>query len=145
MLTLNSNIMQTELSAIKRKRPSSSSSSSTPEIGPSPSSSASSNTLSESSESENFCCSLCDFRPTGERRWHKRTMRRHMLTHIDPEHKEAYLCNYQGCKSSFTRADNLSQHVRVVHQRNKRQCSSEVNFGTGGVKQSPKSNGRSGS
>jgi hypothetical protein len=140
----NSNIRQAELcrrSAIKRKRPSGLSSASTPETGPSPSSSASSNTLPESSESEFSRCSLCDFRPTGKQRWHKRTLKRHFLARHDPDHREVHICNYEGCESSYTRADNLAYHVRVVHLRTKRQCNSN-SLGIGGV---PKCDSRSGS
>lgn len=136
VLTRNSNIMQAGLcrrSAIKRKRPSSSSSSSTPETGPSPSSSASSNTLFESSESGNICCSSCGFRPNGAPKWYKRTMERHIHARHGPGHKKVHVCDYEGCRSSFTRADNLTGHVRRIHLSTKRQCNSGVGLGTGDV------------
>jgi hypothetical protein len=142
VLTRNSNITQAKLyrrSAIKRRRLSSPSSSSAPQTGPSPSSSASSNTLSESSESENICCSICGFRPKGERKWYKRTMKRHIRHRHNPGYKEAHVCGYEGCERSFTRVDNLTQH-----QQNKRHLNPNVNFGTRGVNTWPKSVARNG-
>jgi uncharacterized Zn-finger protein len=59
-------------------------------------------------------CTLCGFRPTGEIRWHKRTLERHMAgRHFQT--KKVFSCTHIGCKSSFTRADNLSQHLRLKH------------------------------
>jgi hypothetical protein len=122
---ISSNKPQLELCrrpAVKRKR---NSAYPTPESGPSPLSSCS-KALPERSESEYSRCPLCDFRPSGEPRWFKRTLARHMGTHLAGDEKKVHHCVYDGCDKSFTRSDNLAQHVRLSHQRNKRQSNSEV-------------------
>lgn len=53
----------------------------------------------------------CGYIPTGEERWKASNLRRHKrIQHATAS--KVYLCRWPGCKSSFTRSDNLRCHVR---------------------------------
>ncbi|CZT47681.1 uncharacterized protein RSE6_08269 [Rhynchosporium secalis] len=53
----------------------------------------------------------CGYIPTGEEKWKASNLRRHNRTQHATESK-VYICRWRGCKSSFTRSDNLRCHVR---------------------------------
>ncbi|KAL2069077.1 hypothetical protein VTL71DRAFT_15415 [Oculimacula yallundae] len=53
----------------------------------------------------------CGYIPTGEEKWKASNLRRHKRIQHATESK-VYLCRWRGCKSSFTRSDNLRCHVR---------------------------------
>ncbi|KAG4442814.1 hypothetical protein IFR05_001695 [Cadophora sp. M221] len=53
----------------------------------------------------------CGYVPTGEERWKASNLRRHKRIQHASESK-VYICRWRGCKSSFTRSDNLKCHVR---------------------------------
>jgi uncharacterized Zn-finger protein len=78
----------------------------TPETGSYPSSSCS-KTLSESLESEYSRCYLCNFRPTGEQRWYKRVMTRHMRTRHPRDQKIHLRKDIKG-DSYFTHSGKFS-------------------------------------
>ena len=53
----------------------------------------------------------CGYIPTGEEKWKASNLRRHKRIQHASESK-VYVCRWRGCKSSFTRSDNLRCHVR---------------------------------
>jgi hypothetical protein len=53
----------------------------------------------------------CGYTPSGEDRWKASNLRRHKRTQHPTELKN-HRCGYPGCKSVFTRSDNLRSHRR---------------------------------
>jgi hypothetical protein len=57
----------------------------------------------------------CGYVPSGEEKWKASNLRRHKRTQ-HPELKggeaKVYKCRFAGCKSTFTRSDNLRSHQR---------------------------------
>ncbi|KAK0112940.1 hypothetical protein ONS95_014658 [Cadophora gregata] len=53
----------------------------------------------------------CGYIPSGEEKWKASNLRRHKRVQHAAESK-VYVCRWRGCKSSFTRSDNLRCHVR---------------------------------
>ncbi|PVH84985.1 hypothetical protein DL98DRAFT_584044 [Cadophora sp. DSE1049] len=84
-----------------------SSTSSSTSISPSP---ANSNTPTTSNSSSSHRCH-CGYIPTGEEKWKASNLRRHKRIQHAAESK-VYVCRWRGCKSSFTRSDNLRCHIR---------------------------------
>ncbi|KAH9224712.1 hypothetical protein DL95DRAFT_516951 [Leptodontidium sp. 2 PMI_412] len=79
------------------------SSSASVSVSPSPAS------TTPSSQSAHRC--HCGYIPTGEERWKASNLRRHKRIQHAAESK-VYICRWRGCKSSFTRSDNLKCHVK---------------------------------
>ncbi|KUJ23439.1 uncharacterized protein LY89DRAFT_182616 [Mollisia scopiformis] len=58
----------------------------------------------------------CGYIPTGEEKWKASNLRRHKRTqHPSEEKRKVYKCKVKGCKSTFTRSDNLRSHAREKH------------------------------
>lgn len=58
----------------------------------------------------------CGYIPTGEEKWKASNLRRHKRTqHPAEEKRKLYRCKVKGCKSTFTRSDNLRSHAREKH------------------------------
>jgi hypothetical protein len=53
----------------------------------------------------------CGYVPSGEERWKASNLRRHKRTQ-HPTELRVHSCGYPGCKSVFTRSDNLRSHRR---------------------------------
>jgi hypothetical protein len=53
----------------------------------------------------------CGYSPSGEERWKASNLRRHKRTQ-HPTEVKVHRCEYPGCKSVFTRSDNLRSHRR---------------------------------
>lgn len=53
----------------------------------------------------------CGYTPSGEERWKASNLRRHKRTQ-HPTEQRVHKCGYPGCKSVFTRSDNLRSHRR---------------------------------
>ena len=65
---------------------------------------------SSSSASNKYRCH-CGYTPSGEERWKASNLRRHKRTQ-HPTELRVHRCGYLGCKSVFTRSDNLRSHRR---------------------------------
>ncbi|KAE8441712.1 hypothetical protein EG329_004541 [Mollisiaceae sp. DMI_Dod_QoI] len=58
----------------------------------------------------------CGYVPTGDDKWKASNLRRHKRTqHPSEEKRKVYRCRMKGCKSTFTRSDNLRSHAREKH------------------------------
>jgi hypothetical protein len=66
-------------------------------------------TSSDSSLNKYRC--HCGYTPSGEERWKASNLRRHKRTQ-HPTEQKMHRCEYPGCKSVFTRSDNLRSHRR---------------------------------
>jgi len=62
------------------------------------------------SSSNKYRCH-CGYSPSGEERWKASNLRRHKRTQ-HPTEVKVHRCEYPGCKSVFTRSDNLRSHRR---------------------------------
>jgi hypothetical protein len=62
------------------------------------------------SSSNKYRCH-CGYTPFGEERWKASNLRRHKRTQ-HPTELRVHSCGYPGCKSVFTRSDNLRSHRR---------------------------------
>jgi hypothetical protein len=65
---------------------------------------------SPESSSNKYRCH-CGYTPSGEERWKASNLRRHKRTQ-HPTELRVHRCGYPGCKSVFTRSDNLRSHRR---------------------------------
>jgi hypothetical protein len=65
---------------------------------------------SPDSSSNKYRCH-CGYTPSGEERWKASNLRRHKRTQ-HPTELKVHRCGYPGCKSVFTRSDNLRSHRR---------------------------------
>jgi uncharacterized Zn-finger protein len=54
----------------------------------------------------------CGYVPTGEERWKASNLSRHKRIQHPEKGSKVYKCQWQGCGSTFTRSDNLKEHVR---------------------------------
>lgn len=62
---------------------------------------------------QKYVCSTCGYIPHGEERWKASNLARHKRTqHSTVNGKKSWGCAYPGCKSAFSRSDNLAMHVR---------------------------------
>jgi hypothetical protein len=66
---------------------------------------------SPTSSSPNKYRCHCGYTPAGEERWKASNLRRHKRTQ-HPTELRVHRCGYPGCKSVFTRSDNLRSHRR---------------------------------
>ncbi|KAF8853155.1 hypothetical protein BDZ45DRAFT_84538 [Acephala macrosclerotiorum] len=58
----------------------------------------------------------CGYIPTGDEKWFASNLRRHKRTqHPSESKRKIYKCKISGCKSTFTRSDNLRSHRREKH------------------------------
>jgi hypothetical protein len=65
---------------------------------------------SPDSSSNKYRCH-CGYVPSGEEKWKASNLRRHKRTQ-HPTEQRVHRCGYPGCKSVFTRSDNLRSHRR---------------------------------
>ena len=65
---------------------------------------------SPDSSSNKYRCH-CGYTPSGEERWKASNLRLHKRTQ-HPTELKVHSCGYPGCKSVFTRSDNLRSHRR---------------------------------
>lgn len=54
----------------------------------------------------------CGYVPTGEERWKASNLSRHKRIQHPENGSKVYKCEWEGCGSTFTRSDNLKEHVR---------------------------------
>ena len=54
----------------------------------------------------------CGYVPTGEERWKPSNLSRHKRIQHPEKGGKVYKCQWDGCGSTFTRSDNLKEHVR---------------------------------
>jgi hypothetical protein len=54
----------------------------------------------------------CGYVPTGEERWKASNLSRHKRIQHPENGGKVYKCEWDGCGSTFTRSDNLKEHVR---------------------------------
>ena len=54
----------------------------------------------------------CGYVPTGEERWKASNLSRHKRIQHPENGGKVYKCEWEGCGSTFTRSDNLKEHVR---------------------------------
>jgi hypothetical protein len=54
----------------------------------------------------------CGYVPTGEERWKASNLARHKRIQHPENGGKVYKCEWDGCGSTFTRSDNLKEHVR---------------------------------
>lgn len=54
----------------------------------------------------------CGYVPTGEERWKASNLSRHKRIQHPEKGSKVYKCQWEGCGSTFTRSDNLKEHVR---------------------------------
>lgn len=86
-----------------------------PALPPHPSSTVSADTKSQLPAANKFRCQYCGYVPTGEERWKPSNLSRHKrIQHPEKGGKggKVYKCQWEGCGSTFTRSDNLKEHVR---------------------------------
>lgn len=93
-------IHQQSTSSLQQNVPQGSASPSQPTLPPS----------SPDSSSNKYRC-YCGYTPSGEERWKASNLRRHKRTQ-HPTELKVHTCGYPGCKSVFTRSDNLRSHRR---------------------------------
>lgn len=61
-------------------------------------------------------CCLCDYRPTGDVRYRRGSLAKHMKTVHGPA--RLFPCTHPGCESVFkNRPDNLKQHMKMCHSK----------------------------
>ncbi|CZR51610.1 uncharacterized protein PAC_01487 [Phialocephala subalpina] len=66
--------------------------------------------------SSNLLRCHCGYIPTGDEKWFASNLRRHKRTqHPSESKRKIYKCKISGCKSTFTRSDNLRSHRREKH------------------------------
>jgi hypothetical protein len=54
----------------------------------------------------------CGYIPNGEEKWKASNLSRHKRTQHPGKGSKVYKCGWQGCGSTFTRSDNLREHIR---------------------------------